>query len=333
VILAVAALAVLGLVAYAVFGGADFGGGVWDLFASGPRKDEQRAAIARAMGPVWEANHVWLIFAVVIVFSCFPSAFAAVSVALFAPMHLVLVGVVLRGAAFVFRAYGAPEQARRFGALFGGASVVTPLLLGAAAASLSSGAIRVRGDAVEAPVRAWLGLGPLAFGALALALCAYQAAVFLCVETEGALREDFRARALLSGTAVVAASALVPVLLYAHGWSLLAGLASARALPVIVLGVVAAITSGLALRARWWRLARAASAAHVGALVAGWALAMHPYLVFPDVTLAGSAAPEATMRFVLVATPFGMLLLLPSIALLFRVFKSAPTGASDAAEH
>src|SRR5436190_7297734 len=106
-----AAVALLGLMAYAVLAGADFGGGVWDLFATGPRKRDQRDAIAQAMGPVWEANHVWLIFVIVVLFTCFGRGFAALATALFVPMHLVLIGIILRGAAFVFRAYG-PAHAR-----------------------------------------------------------------------------------------------------------------------------------------------------------------------------------------------------------------------------
>src|ERR671918_1010553 len=113
--------ALAGTVTYAVLGGADFGGGVWDLFASGPRREEQRDAIAHAMGPVWEANHVWLIFVIVILFSAFPLAFEALSIALYIPFHLVLLGIILRGAAFVFRAYS-PQSAlavRGWGSVFG----------------------------------------------------------------------------------------------------------------------------------------------------------------------------------------------------------------------
>lgn len=317
---AVAALAVLALVAYAIFGGADFGGGIWDLFASGPRAEAQRTAIAKAMGPVWEANHVWLIFAVVVVFACFPPAFSTVSIALFAPMHLVVVGVVLRGAAFVFRSYGEPEHARRWGAIFGAASAITPVLLGAAAASLSSGLIRVNGATVSAPAGAWLGPLPIAFGAFALALCAYQAAVFLCSATDGELREDFRRRALWSGTAVVATSVALPIALKLERSMLWDGLLRPSVLPVLLFGAAAALASGAGLRWRRWSLARAASSAQIAALVLGWAMAMRPYLVFPDVTIAGAAAPDTTLRFVLITTPFGMLLLIPSLVILYRVF-------------
>src|SRR5262245_61539542 len=131
---AVAAVAGLATILYALLGGADFGGGVWDAFARGERKWEQRRAIANAMGPVWEANHVWLIFVIVILFTAFPTVYAALSIALFVPFHLVLLGIVLRGAAFVFRAYArragatVSQSERGWGIVFGAASTVTPLL-------------------------------------------------------------------------------------------------------------------------------------------------------------------------------------------------------------
>ena len=104
--------AAAGVMAYALLGGADFGGGVWDLFAGGQRKREQRLAIQRAMGPVWEANHVWLVFVIVVLFTCFPRGYAALSIALFLPFHLALAGIMLRGAAFVFRSYQSRQQRR-----------------------------------------------------------------------------------------------------------------------------------------------------------------------------------------------------------------------------
>src|SRR3954468_20296477 len=126
-----AAAALFGLMAYAIFGGADFGGGVWDLFATGPRRREQREAIAHAMGPVWEANHVWLIFVIVVLFTCFPYGYGPLGIALFVPFHLALVGIILRGAAFIFRGYRSrtADRPSRWGAVFGVTSVISPFLL------------------------------------------------------------------------------------------------------------------------------------------------------------------------------------------------------------
>lgn len=325
----VGALVVVALVAYGVFGGADFGGGVWDLFASGPRKAEQRALIARVMGPVWEANHVWLIFAVVLVFSCFPSAFAVLSVALFAPLHLALVGIVLRGAAFVYRTYGPKEQASYFGAVFGAASTITPLLLGASMGAVSSGNIRVQGEAVISGGEAWVGVVPLVFALLALSVCAYQASVFLCNECEGALQEDFRKRSLMVGTLVVILSAITPLALKVNAPRLGESLLSARALPVIALGVAGSLATGLSLLLRKYAIARIASTVQLAALLIGWSLAQFPYLVYPSHTLANSAAPDVTLNFVLLSTPVGMAVLIPSLVLLFRVFRTRGVGADD----
>jgi cytochrome d ubiquinol oxidase subunit II len=322
--LAVAAVALLGVTAYALLAGADFGGGVWDLLASGPRAQRQREAISRAMGPVWEANHVWLIFVIVILFTAFPPAFAALSIGLFLPFHLALVGIILRGAAFVFRAHSprAGEAAtptagaRRWGVVFGASSVITPALLGMSLGAVSAGP--------EAPGGAlpWLAPVSLAIGALALALCAYLAAVYLANETEGALREDFRRRALAAGTVVVTLSALLLPLLLLEAPRLWAGLLSTRATPVLALGVLAALVSGWALLLERPWLARATAVTQVVCLIAGWGLAQYPYLIYPSWTLADAAAGEATLRFVLYTLPPGLALLLPSLWLLFRVFKA-----------
>ena len=320
----VGALVVLALVAYGVFGGADFGGGVWDFFANGPRKKEQRALIAKVMGPVWEANHVWLIFAVVLVFSCFPSAFAVLSVALFVPLHLALAGIVLRGASFVYRTYGPAEQATRWGAIFGAASTITPLLLGASMGAVSSGNIRVSGTTVVSGQSAWVGVVPLVFALLALAVCAYQAAVFLCSESEGELQEDFRKHALVVGTFVVILSAITPLSLRASGSRLAESLLSLRALPVILLGVVASLTTGASLYLRRYAVARVASTIQLAALLVGWSLAQFPYLVYPSHTIENSAAPNTTLNFILLSTPIGMALLIPSLVFLYRVFRAVP---------
>lgn len=319
-----ALVALVALTAYGVLAGADFGGGVWDLFAYGPRQRAQREAVSHAIGPVWEANHVWLIFVIVLMFACFPSAFSALSIGLFGPLHLALAGITLRGASFVFRAYGAddPRSRARWGAVFGASSVVTPLLLGQCLGAVSSGALRVHHGVVTAPQGiAWLSPLSLTLGALTLGACAYMAAVFLTLETDGEIRDDFRARALASGTAVVALSALAMPLLKVEAPHLADGLLGARAAPVVFAGVVCALASGAALRARRFGLARAASVAWVALEIMGWGIAQHPFVVYPDVTIAGSAAPDATLRFVLATVPFGMALLLPSLWLLFRVFK------------
>ncbi len=326
-----AAVGLLAVVAYAVLAGADFGGGIWDMFASGPRRDQQRDVIAQAMGPVWEANHVWLIFIIVILFSAFPPAFRVLSIALFVPFHLVLLGIILRGAAFVFRAYS-PESSRslsginlprRWGTIFGIASVITPVLLGMTLSAISAGELRVQNGVIQADNTPWLSPLALAMGGLALALCAYLAAVYLTLESAGELREDFRRRALIAGTVVVALSVLTLPLLYfraAHLWS---GLVSLKAAPLILVGVAAALLSGWTLLTRHYRTARIATIVQVTCLLAGWGVAQYPYLIYPDVTLTSAAAPDSTLWFILGALPFGMAVLLPSLWFLFKVFKGS----------
>ncbi|HVH11569.1 MAG TPA: cytochrome d ubiquinol oxidase subunit II [Longimicrobium sp.] len=331
----VAALTLVALIAYAVLAGADFGGGVWDALARGPRRDAQREAIAHAMGPVWEANHVWLIFVIVLLFTAFPTAFAALSVALFLPFHLVLLGIILRGAAFVFRAYSSPSgrsgaEALRWGAVFGGASVITPVLLGMCLGAVSAGGVRVTdGQVIVEGVPPWLDPLSLAIGIFALAICAYLAAVYLANETEGELREAFRRRALAAGTAVVGLSVLLLPLLRTRGSHLWEGLTSARAAPVLAAGVAAALLSGWALWKERLRLARTATVVQTACLLAGWGIAQHPYLIYPDVTIHGAAAGDSTLRFVLWSTPFGMAILLPSLWFLFRVFKGPHLALVD----
>src|SRR5262249_42692864 len=266
----VAAAGLAGVILYGVLGGADFGGGVWDLFAGGPRRDEQRAAIARAMGPVWEANHVWLIFVIVLLFTAFPAAFAALSVGLFGLFHLVLLGVSLRGAAFVFRGpQVAHRGAGRWGTVFGVASVITPVLLGMAVGAVSAGSLRVHEGHVQVAgvVPPWLAPVSLAIGGLALTLCAYLAAVYLTVESQGELRDDFRRRALFAGTAVVGLAALALPLLKLETPHLWHGLLGLRAAPVLVAGVASALLSGWALLRRRFRLARAAAIVQVSLLL------------------------------------------------------------------
>jgi len=328
-------LAMAAVIAYAVLAGADFGGGVWDLATRGDRAAAQRRAIAEAMGPVWEANHVWLIYVIVLLFTAFPSAYAALSVALFWPFHLALAGIVLRGAAFVFRAHGraAGRVPLGWGQVFGAASALTPVLLGACLGAVSTGDVRVVAGVVAPDAgRAWLAPFPLATGLLALAVCAYLAAVYLTIETDGAVREDFRHRALLVWLVGGALSLATLALAAAEAPRLWAALTGARAGPVVALGALLAPASALAMRARRFGWARALAVGQVTLLLAGWALAQWPFVVYPDLDLVGSAAPPATLRALLWTVPFGMAVLLPSLWLLFAVFKGRNPAAPAPAD-
>jgi cytochrome d ubiquinol oxidase subunit II len=316
-------------VLYALFGGADFGGGVWDLLASGPRKAEQRALIARALGPVWEVNHVWLIVGLVLLFGGFPRAFAALTVALHVPLTLLVLGIVFRGTAFTFRTYDARGDAvqRRWGLVFSVASLVAPLLLGMCVGAVVSGRIRVEGRVVTSGFFAsWTTPFAIAVGVLALCLFAFLAATYLTAEADtDELREDFRRRAIGSGVAVFLAA--LGVLLLARQsaprvWEGLLHAPSALALHSVT--AVAAVAAFALLWRRRFRLARVAAAVQAGFIVLGWAASQYPYLVVPDITLQAAAASPSVQRALVVAIAVGVVLVVPSIVLLLRIFQSRP---------
>jgi cytochrome d ubiquinol oxidase subunit II len=327
-----AALLALSLNAYVLFGGADFGGGVWDLLATGPRRARQREVIAHAIGPIWEANHVWLILAIVLAFTCFSPAFARIMTVLHIPLSLMLVGIVLRGSAFTFRTYDDEHDAaqRRWGRIFSSASVLTPLLLGISLGAVASGRVvaPTRGTFAERFVEPWLT--PFAFGVglLTVALFAFLAAVFLTLETrDRELVEDFRRRALGAGVAVFLASALVLLLSFQAAPLLSRGLTgSGWALPLHLATAASAIAVFAALWTRRFRLARVLVGLQVSLIFWGWTVSQYPYLVPPDLTIDGAAAPEITLRLTLWALGLGTLVLAPSLVYLFRVFKSEPAA-------
>jgi cytochrome d ubiquinol oxidase subunit II len=188
--------------------------------------------------------------------------------------------------------------------------------------AVSAGQIRIVGGAVQADYwTAWLSPLSWACGALALALFAYMASVYLTLETKGDLREDFRRRTLVSGGVVVALAVLLIPLLAWQAPRLAENLLSFRALPVLVLGAGFALLSLWAVLTRRFVVARVAAIGEVNMLLWGWALAQWPYIIYPDLTFQAAAAPDATLGFLLATAPLGALLLVPSLWLLFSVFK------------
>jgi cytochrome d ubiquinol oxidase subunit II len=339
--LLVALVVMVSLNAYALLAGADFGGGVWDLLASGRRREQQRQLIAEAMGPVWEANHVWLILVVVLLFTCFPPVFSRLAILLHIPLTLMLIGIVLRGSAFTFRGYdrGSDQLQRRWGRVFSIASLVTPLLLGIMIGSVAAGRLALAvdpGDFTATYVRPWLSPFTVAIGWFALFLFAFLAAVYLTVEAKDTgLREDFRRRALWSGGAVLGA-ALAALLLASRGGSgaplMWKGLVHAPwAVAFQVATGISALAALLALATRRYLLARVAAAAQVSLILWGWAGSQYPYLVPPDLTVVESAAPPVALKLVLGALALGAVLLVPSLFYLFRVFKSGRADDSPPA--
>jgi len=323
-----AALAV-SLLVYALTAGADFGGGVWDLLASkGELGVKQRKVIAEALAPIWEANHVWLILIIVLLFVDFPQVFAAITTALHIPLSLMLMGIVLRGSAFVFRSYGlqSDEVTRRWGTTFAMASVVTPIMLGITFGAVTSGSFRLTPGTSHVQtdfVQEWVAPYPLALGLFCLVLFALLAAVYLILETEDvALRESFRLRALVSAAAVgVLAFATLAVAksgaphLFEHlmhtWWSLPFQLATGSV----------ALSVFWTLWTRRYRAARLLVMLQVACLLTGMVGAQYPYLLPPAFTLEVAAAPDNVLWWVLGALGAGVVLLLPSLYVLFWVFK------------
>ncbi len=322
-----AVMILLGLIAYATLGGADFGGGVWDLLATGLMRRRERDAIARAIGPVWEANNVWLIFVIVVTWTAFPMVYAAVSTALFIPVAIALVGIVMRGAAFGFRAHirEATRSATTWGLIFSVASVVTPFMLGAVAGALATGDIRVTGDTVIANYwTTWTNPFALACGAFALSMCATLAATYLTVEAlndgDMALVAAFQWRALLAGAVTAALGLVAALLTYLEAPVLWRGLFG-QALPVTLLAMGVGLAAAVSLVMSAYRAARALVAAMVALIFVAWGVAQLPYLVVPDLTLASSASPAITQMLTFYSVLAGCVLLAPSLYLLFRVFK------------
>jgi len=340
--LVVAGLIMLAVNAYVVLGGADFGAGVWDLLARGPRAAAQREAIAEGIGPIWEANHVWLIFVVVLLFSCFPPVFAHLSVVLHIPLTVMLIGIVLRGSAFTFRAYDSTDSVvqRQWGRIFAVSSTITPVLLGMCVGALVSGALAVPAEAsfVARFITPWWSAFTLTIGGLGLAVFAFLAAVYLTVEVRDAgLAEDFRAMALSAALAV----GLFAALGLWFGRDTLttttrALLTNPAAIALQCVTGVAAVTAIGALLTRRYRLARTAAVVQVSGIVWGWGLAQFPALVPGVHTIASAAAPTVTLRLVLIGVAGGMVVLVPSLWYLFRIFKADPARAFervDTAEH
>ena len=335
----VAGTMVLSLNAYVLLAGADFGGGVWDLLARGRSRDAQRELIADAIGPIWEANHVWLILVVVLLFTCFPKAYAHLATELHIPITLMLVGIVLRGSAFTFRSYDSTRDdvQRRWGRIFSIASLLTPVILGVCLGAVAGGQVPIRpiSELAARPFAArfiapWAASPfPWALGGMTLVLFAFLAATYLTVEAQTLeLRRLFRRRALQSQAVLALAAAATLASARLENAALFAGLTAGRtALLMHLVTAIAAISSVWALASERYAVARIAAAAQASFLLWGWAWTQFPHLVPPDRTIADLAAPPVTLRLILSVLLIGTVILLPSFVYLFRVFKRAQGGA------
>jgi cytochrome d ubiquinol oxidase subunit II len=320
------------LILYALLGGADFGGGVWDLLASGPRASRQREKISDAIAPIWEANHVWLILVIVLLFTAWPKAFAVMMTALHIPLTVMLLGVVSRGTAFVFRKYDSKrdEIQHRWSQIFGISSLFTPVVQGMTLGALTTGRIRLEnGEIVSGFFAGWLTPFAIGCGIFALGLFAFLAATYLTVDTEGdpALQNDFRRRALFSGASLLPLAIVVFMTSREGAPEMYAGLTNWWAPLLLIWTSVSAVGAFAGLWLRRFRLARAAAISQVTSILTGWCVAQYPHLVYPDLTVRNTAAPEMTLKLLLIALGLGAVILFPSLYYLFYVFKREPSAS------
>jgi cytochrome d ubiquinol oxidase subunit II len=320
------ALAVLliALAAYAVLGGADFGAGFWDLTAGGAQRGARlRGLVQRSMGPVWEANNVWLIVVLVVLWTCFPKAFGPLMETLYVPLFLAAVGIILRGAAFAVRGEAATiSEARVLGATFALSSVLTPFFLGCALGAVASGQVPAEGDS-SMPIESWTGGTAIFAGFMAVAVCAYTSAVFLAGDAVRGrlpdLAEAFRKRAL--GAALVAGALSIAGLLVVRedAPDLYDGLTSGIGLALVIVAVaIGIVTLGL-IWSRRFEPARYTSGLAVGALIVGMAVAIRPDFLPGQLSYEDAAAGDATLIATLIAIALALAVIVPSVWWLFKL--------------
>lgn len=319
---AVVALMIIGLTAYAVLAGADFGTGAWDLIAGrGERGREVRRLVESSMGPVWEANHVWLIFVLVVFWTSFPVAFGSVASTLYVPLFLAVVGIVLRGTAFATRGVTGAGAKQGYDLLFAGSSVLTPFFLGAAAGGIASGRVPL-GNAAGDALTSWWNPTSVLTGVIAVVTGAHLAAVYLGADAARTGKPElvaaFRTRALVSGVVAGGLAMGGLLVLREDARPLYDGLTGDALWLVGLSALAGVVTLVLVWRGRLG-IARATGAIAVGAIVWGWAVAQRPDLLPGQITIEEAAAGRPTLIAVLVAMGAGAVILIPSLAYLFSL--------------
>jgi cytochrome d ubiquinol oxidase subunit II len=316
-------LALIGLAFYMVLAGADFGAGFWQLTAGkGKQADEIRDHAYHAMAPVWEANHVWLIFVLTVVWTAYPIAFGSIASTLSIPLFIAGIGIVLRGGAYALRAGTATAREQRgIDSIFAVSSILTPFALGTVIGALASEQVQV-GNPGGSLVTSWLNPTSITIGVLAVASSAYLAAVFLSGDAarEGrhALADRFRARALAAGLAAGAVAMAGLIVLHFDAERIFRRLTEGVGLPALIVSLTAGIATLLLVWHRRYEPARYTAALAVAATIAGWAVAQNPVFL-QGLTVRQAAAGHDVLVAVVVATLAGALLLFPSLALLFRL--------------
>ncbi|MBI2477246.1 MAG: cytochrome d ubiquinol oxidase subunit II [Planctomycetia bacterium] len=318
------------LTLYAMLGGADFGGGIWELNTAFQASDKERRLIYSAIGPVWEANHVWLIFVLVLSANAFPIAFAAACRALWLPLLLTLVGIVFRGSAFAFRSYTRGHQRQEaWDVIFALASTLAPFFLGVSVGAIASGQLSVApdgsfyGDALTD----WLSPLSIFTAFFAVGMCAYLAAFYLTREAnQSADRElttTWRTRSLATGIWMSVLSCVGLAFVAIEAPLLWSGF-GARGWPLVIVALVAGAFSLVAMWRRRYTIAAVSAAVTVASVMWGWAVAQYPLLVPPTLTVHVAKAPDRVLTLVIIIVAGGFLLVVPSLGYLLYLFKSKP---------
>ena len=311
----------VGVLLYALLGGADFGAGFWDLTAGGAARGERpRALIDRSIGPVWEANHVWLIFCVVVLWTAFPPAFAAVFSTLVIPLTLAALGIVARGSGFAFRKVSTRLGVRRvYGAAFAIASLLTPFFFGAALGGIASGRVPP-GNAQGDLWTSWFNPSGIAVGALSVAVCAYLASIYLIVDArhlgDAELEGYFTRRALGAGAAAGILAVVGLIVLRSDSEYVYDRLVH-EALPLVILSALCGVAVLVLLALRRPRGTRILGGATVAAVIGAWGVGQWPYMLPETLTVDAAAGDSATLAWVLVVFAIAIVLVIPSIGLLF----------------
>jgi cytochrome bd ubiquinol oxidase subunit II len=317
----VAGILLFGITAYAVFGGADFGAGFWDLIAGGAQRGaEPRELIDHSIGPVWEANHVWLIFCFVVLWTAFPSAYSSITLTLFVPLTLAALGIVLRGSSFAFRkVMFRTADRRRFGAAFAASSVIVPYCFGAVAGAIASGHVPAGGKSGDW-WSSWVNPVSILGGVLAVTTCAYLSAVYLVWDARRldnpAMTEYFRRRAVVAAVVAGVIAFAGIFVLHSHAKYLFDGLTS-RGLPLVILSAVCGVGSLLLLLRDATRYARFLSVLAVASIIWGWGVAQWPYILPTTLKLSDAAAPSGTLTAVVVVFVIAAVTIVTSLALLY----------------
>jgi cytochrome d ubiquinol oxidase subunit II len=322
-----------GVALYTVLGGADFGAGFWQLFAGRNERGERVREFAHhSMGPVWEANHVWLVFVLTVFWTSYPKAFGSLASTLAVALFIALLGIIFRGAAYAFRAGASTDrELGRIDTIFSLSSIVTPFALGAAVGGIATDRVPV-GNAAGHLFSSWLNPTSIFIGVLAVASCAYLAAIYLAADAarEGhqELERDFRLRALGAGVLAGAIAIAGIFIVNADYHRLFHSLLSGSALAAVIVSFLAGSVTLMLVYGRRYEPARYCGAVAVAAIVAGWALARWP-TILPGLAVDQAAAGHDTLVWVVVCVLGGSVILFPSLAFLFRL---ALAGRFEAAE-